>query len=103
MSHSYKILKAQVERDHVAKRDFLDVTIQVYLDGKKLGGLRRFAFGMKTGKKAIRAELDRVIASLDQDAEHALANADYERQQENAKETIKGLMGKTKKESKTKS
>lgn len=90
MSHTYKILEAEIEHDHVDKRDLLGVEIQIYLDGKKLD-VRRFGFELDTPEKAVRAELDRVVACLDGEAAQAAKNAEHEKRQKTAKDTIKSL------------
>lgn len=90
MSHTYKILEAEIRHDHVDKRDFLDVSIQILLNGKELD-VRRFGFKLDTPEKAIRAELDRVVACLDGEAAQAAKNAEHDKQQKTAKDTIKNL------------
>lgn len=96
MSHTYKILEAEIVQDHVDNREMLDVSVQVYKNKKKTE-VRRFGFELETTEKAIRAELDRVVACLDDDAAQAAKNAEHEKRQKIAKGTIKKLTKGSKK------
>lgn len=93
MSHSYKILKADTEHDHVDQKENLVVTVQFLLGGKKHGEPRHFGFQIEADEREIRAELDRHVASLNQDAESAKRNAEYSAKHEKAQKTIKALQG----------
>lgn len=93
MSHTYKILKAQIDHNHAVKRDMIDVHVQIFLDKKELD-VRRFGFDLETSEKAIRAELDRFVATLDADSEKAVENAEHEKRQSGANKTIQALTKK---------
>lgn len=92
MTHSYKILNAQVAYDHADARDFLEVTVQVYLDGEELGEPKRFGFKLDAEEANIRAELDRSVATLDKELESSITNAEHEAQQAAAHNTIQALL-----------
>lgn len=97
MSHTYKILTAKLDHDHALKDDMIDVHVQVYLDKKKLE-VRRFSFDLNTSEKAIHAELDRFVATLNADSERAVQNAKHEERQRNANKTINTLTKGSKKD-----
>lgn len=92
MKHTYKILDALTERNNATSKEMIDVHIQVFLGKKKLE-VRRFGFDLETSEKAIRAELDRFVATLDADMESAAKNAEQQKQKENANKTINSLKG----------
>lgn len=94
MKHSYKILDAKIEHDHAGNTDFLNVIVQISLDDKAVGDPRRFGFALDIEEAAIRAELDRVVATLDSDAANVERHADFEEKQKAAKETINALLKK---------
>ena len=91
MKYSYKIIKAKIAYDHADKCDFIRVTIHILL-GKKKPELRHFGFKLDTNKGAIRAELDRLVVSLDIDAENTLKNDRREAILSKANKTIKDLI-----------
>lgn len=92
MKHSYKILDAKIEHDHAGNTDFLKVEAQIYLGDEAVGDPRRFGFALGIEEADIRAELDRVVAALDIDAENTAKNADLEARHEAAQKTINALL-----------
>lgn len=96
MTHTYEITEAVIGLDYVDNKEMLHVTIQLFVDGEK-SEIRRFGFDLETTEKAVRAELDRYVACLDQEAKQKVENAEYERRQEAAKETIDALIPKAEK------
>lgn len=92
MNHSYKILNAKIERDHEGNSEYLKVDVQVYLGEEIVGDPRSYAFALDTEAAAIHAELNRVMASLDSDAEIAERSATEEARRQVAENTVNALL-----------
>lgn len=92
MLYTYEIVEAAIGVDPIGKNEMLHVAIKVFLDGSELD-IRRFAFSLETSKEAIRAELDRVMLCLNQEAEQKAIEAEQAERQTVANETINSLLG----------
>lgn len=96
MTHTYEIIKAVIGLDYVDNKEMLHVTFQLFIDGEK-SEIRHLGFDLETTDKAVRAELDRYVACLDQEAKQKVENAEYEKRQKAAKLTIDSLVPKAEK------
>ncbi len=92
MLYTYQIVEATIGKDPVGQTEMLNVAIQVFLDGQELD-IRRYAFNLDTTKEAIRAELDRVMLCLNQEAEQKAIETEQAERQLAANETINSLLG----------
>lgn len=115
MGHSYKVTDARVARDYEQDKDFLEVKVDIFLDrvvdeadleenpelaaeGVEVGetillpmGERAFAFKLDASKEEVNKALDKVVATLDLDAEQAEKNKESHEAQKKANETIAAL------------
>jgi formylmethanofuran dehydrogenase subunit A len=93
MTHSYKILNAQVANDQVEATECLKVTVQVYLDGQELGEPKHYGFRLDAKEENIKAELDRIVTALDKELE-PITDAEREAKEAAAQSTIEALLTK---------
>lgn len=92
MKHTYKILEAKIKYSNVEKQDYIDVSMQVFLDEKLVGDVKKFGFDLGLSEDSIHAELDRVVDNMDIESESAIDNAKHEARQKAAKKTINSLL-----------
>lgn len=93
MTHSYKILNAQIAVDQAEAKECLEVTVQMYLDGQELGEPKHFGFRLDAKEENIKAELDRTVAALDKELE-PITDAEREAKEAAAQSTIEALLTK---------
>lgn len=91
MAHSIKIKGVETAYSQASKKDFLEVTTEVF-EGEVSKGIRKFGYDLDVTKEYILADLDKVAKTLDSDAKLAAESAALEAGLANAKALKKSLL-----------
>lgn len=93
MEHTYEIKNVDTVYSQAANGYTIEVEIEVF-EGEESVGTRKFGYPTDTTEEFIRADLDKVCATLTSDKVQAEATAELEKQLENANTIKESLMSK---------